>query len=120
MSFSDPQTVSIGGVATSLPRVAAGVNSGAFSSADGTVKLSVSSQNGKRIRRQIRLDHQKYAADPTNSTINVPRSMTVYIVVDTPLQGYDLTEQEQLVMALTDYLEASSGARVAQLLGGEN
>jgi len=47
-------------------------------------------------------------------------SMSVYLVVDVPKQGYTLTEQSNLVKALTDYLSASSNARTTQLLGGEN
>ena len=120
MSFADPQSVTINAVAQSLPRTSSGVNSGNFSKDDGTVKLGIAHQTGKRIRRTIRLDHQKYAADPLVSSQNVLRSMSVYVVVDVPLQGYTITEQKQIVDGLTAYLTASSGARVTQLLGGEN
>jgi hypothetical protein len=120
MSFADPQTVTINGVGSTLARTSSGVNVGAFASSDGTVKMDISSQYGKRIRRTARLTHSKYAADPTNSTINVPRSMSAYIVVDTPLQGYSTTEQKQIVDAFTAWLTASTSAKVLQLLGGEN
>jgi hypothetical protein len=46
--------------------------------------------------------------------------MSCYIVVDIPVQGYTVVEQKQIVDGLTAYLTASSGARVTQLLGGEN
>lgn len=46
--------------------------------------------------------------------------MSTYIVVDTPTDGYTLAEAKQIVDALVAYLTASSGARVTQLLGGEN
>lgn len=120
MAFADPQSVTINAVANALPRVGSGVNTGSFSKDDGTVKLSVSHQYGKRTRRQIRLDHQKFAADPLISAQNVLRSMSVYLVVDSPVQGYTVAEQKQIVDALTAYLTASSGARTTQLLGGEN
>lgn len=120
MAFADPQSVTINSVANSLPRVSSGVNVGAFSKDDATIKLGVSHQYGKRIRRTIRLDHQKYAADPLVSSTNVLRSMSAYIVVDVPLQGYTIAEQKQIVDGLTAYLTASTGARVTQLLGGEN
>ncbi len=120
MAFADPQSVTINAVAVSLPRVSSGVNVGSFSKDDGTVKLSVSSQYGKRTRRTVRLDHQKYATDPLVSAQNVLRSMSVYLVVDVPIQGYSITEQKQICDALTAYLTASSGARTTQLLGGEN
>lgn len=120
MAFSDPQSVTINAVANSLPRISSGANSGSFSKDDATVKLAVSHQYGKRIRRSIRLDHQKYATDPLISAQNVLRSMSVYLVADVPIQGYTITEQKQIVDALTSYLTASTGARVTQLLGGEN
>jgi len=120
MAFADPQSVTINAVAQTLPRVSSGVNQGSFKKDDATVALSVSHQYGTRNRRTIRLDHQKYAADPLVSATNVLRSMSVYMVVDTPLQGYTNTEQKQIVDALVAYLTASTGARVTQLLGGEN
>lgn len=120
MAFADPQSVTINAVANTLPRVGSGTNAGSFSKDDGTIKLSVSHQYGKRTRRQIRIDHQKYATDPLVSAQNVLRSMSVYLVVDVPVQGYSITEQKQIVDALTLYLTASSGARATQLLGGEN
>lgn len=120
MAFTDPQTVTINSVAQTLPRTSSGINTGNFSKDDGTVKLAISHQYGKRTRRMARVDHQKYAADPLVSSQNVLRSMSVYLVVDTPLQGYTITEQKQIVDALVAYLTASTGARVTQLLGGEN
>ncbi len=120
MAFADPQSVTINAVANSLPRTSSGANTGIFTKDDGTVKLSVSSVYKSRTRRLIRLDHSKIAADPLLAGINVKASMSVYLVVDVPQTGYSITEQKQIVDALTGYLTASSGARATQLLGGEN
>jgi len=120
MAFADPQSVTINSVAVSLPRVGSGVNVGSFSKDDGTVKLGVSHQYGKRVRRTVRIDHTKFATDPLVSSQNVLRSGSVYLVADFPIQGYSITEQKQIVDALTAYLTAASGARTTQLLGGEN
>jgi hypothetical protein len=46
--------------------------------------------------------------------------MSVYMVVDHPVNGFTVVEQKYLVDALTAYLSASTGAKVTQLLGGEN
>lgn len=119
MAFADPQSVTINAVANSLPRISSGVNTGAFQKDDTTVKLSVSHQYGSRTRRQLRLDHSKIAADVFTSD-NTKYSMSAYLVVDVPSTGYTVAEQKQIVDALTAYLTASSGARVTQLLGGEN
>lgn len=118
--FSDPQSVTINAVAVSLPRIGSGPSNGVFSKDDGTVKLTVSHQNGKRVRQTIRLDHRKVAADPLSTGFNKEYSMSTYLVVDNPTVGYTNTEIKQIVDALTGYLTASSGARVSQLLGGEN
>jgi hypothetical protein len=120
MSFADPQSVTINSVANSLPRVSSGVNTGSFSKDDGTVRLTISHAYGKRNRRTIRVDHKKVAADPFSSSVNAEYSMSAYIVVDVPKVGYTIAEQKQIVDALTGYLTATSGARVTQLLGGEN
>ncbi len=120
MAFADPQSVTINAVAQTLPRVSSGVDSGSFQKDDASVKLAVSSNYGKRVRRTIRLDHRKVAADPLMPSTNTLFTMSAYIVVDVPVVGYTVAEQKQIVDALTAYLTASSGARVTQLLGGEN
>lgn len=120
MAFADPQSVTINAVANSLPRISSGVNSGAFQKDDGTVKLSVSHVYAKRTRRNIRLDHSKISTDPLNTAQNVKYSMSAYLVVDTPPTGYTVAEAKYVVDALVAYLTASSGAKVTQLLGGEN
>jgi hypothetical protein len=120
MAFSDPQTVTINAVAQTLPRVSSGINAGTFSKDDGNVKMNISHQYGKRTRRTARLDFSKIAADPLVSAQNIKYSMSAYLVVDTPVTGFTVVEAKQIVDALTAYLTASTGARVTQLLGGEN
>ncbi len=120
MALTDPQSITINAITTSLPRTGSGINSGSFQSNDGTIGLVASHAYGKRQRRTIRLNHQKYAADPLVSSQNVLRSASVYLVIDTPLQGYSVTEQKQIVDGLTAWLTASSGANVTKLLGGES
>lgn len=120
MAFSDPQTVTINAVAQTLPRTSSGVDAGVFTKDDGNVKLSVSHNYGKRIRRTVRLEHSKVAPDPLISSTNIKYGMTAYLVIDVPVTGYSVTEAKQIVDGLTAYLTATSGARVTQLLGGEN
>jgi hypothetical protein len=119
VAFADPQSVTINSVAQTLPRISSGVNTGAFQKDDTTVKLSVNHQYGSRTRRQIRLDHKKVAPDVFTAD-NTTYSMSAYLVVDVPTTGYTIAEQKQIVDALTAYLTASTGAKVTQLLGGEN
>lgn len=120
MSYTDPQSVTIAGTTVSLPRTASGVGTGEFSSSDGSVKMTVSHAYGKRTRRTLRLTQSKIASDPLVPSQNVPSSMSVYIVVDTPRLGFNAAEAKSVVDAFSAYLTASTGARVTQLLGGEN
>jgi len=120
MAFSDPQSVTIATVATSLPRVGQGVSSGSFSTPDGSVKLTVSHVSGKRNRSTLRLDFAKVAPDPLISANNIRYSMSAYVVIDTPITGYSIADQVSNAKALVDYLSASSNARITQLQGGEN
>lgn len=120
MSFADPQSVTVNAVATSLPRTSSGVNSGTFSSSDGAMQLSVAHAYGKRTRRTIRLNQSKIASDPLITTQNVRLSTTVSLVVDAPAVGFTNTELKQLVDGFIATLSATSGAKISQLLGGEN
>jgi len=120
MSYADPQTVTVGGTAISLPRISSGQNSGAFGSADNTTLLSVSHQYGRRNRRSIRLSSAKISADPLTPSQNVRNSMSATLIIDTPVNGFSVAEAKSVADALVAYLTASTGARVSQLLGGEN
>lgn len=120
MSFADPQSVTINAVAISLPRTSSGVNSGTFTSSDGNARLSVSHAYGKRIRRTIRLDSSKIASDPLLPAQNIKLSDSVYLVIDAPTSGVTNTELKQHVDGFLAALTASSGAKITQLLGGEN
>lgn len=120
MAFADPQSVTINGSAKTLPRISSGANSGSFATADQLDKLSVSHAYGKRVRHLIRLDDSKIATDPLTAGQSIPVSMSAYLVVDVPTVGYSQAEQKYVVDALTAYLTASTGAKVTQLLGGEN
>jgi hypothetical protein len=82
--------------------------------------MTVSHQYGKRTRRQIKLTGSKITADPLVPSQNTRSSMSVYLVADVPVNGYTVAEQKIVVDALVAYLTASTGARVTQLLGGEN
>jgi len=119
MAFADPQSVTINSVANSLPRVGSGPFSGQFQNAEGTVKLSISHSVGKRARRTVRIDYSKIAADPLTAE-NTEFSMSTYVVMDVPLRGFTVTEQKQIVDALTAWLTASSGANVTKVLGQES
>jgi hypothetical protein len=119
MAYADPQSVTVSGTAVSLPRTGFSPTGGSFTSSDGKYKLEVSHQYGRRQRRSIRLTESKISADPLVPSTNTRTSMSVYMVVDTPLNGVTAAEAKAVVDAFVAYMAASSGARVTQLLGGE-
>jgi hypothetical protein len=120
MSFADPQSVTINAVAISLPRTASGVNSGGFTAADGLTTLVIRHAYGKRTRREIALASSKISADPLLPSQNVKYSSTWRLTCDAPIGGFTNTELKQQVDGFLAALTASSGAKLTQLLGGEN
>lgn len=120
MALSDPQSVTINAVAVSLPRTSTDTNASSYSSADGLVKETFSHQYGKRNRHLARIDHSKIAADPFQSSLNARYSMSSYIVIDMPVVGYTPAEAKQVVDGFIAQLNASSGALITKLVGGEN
>lgn len=120
MAFADPQTVTVSGTARTLARTSSGANTGGFTSSDGLTALSASHSYGKRVRRVIRLDDSKIAADPLLAGINVKAQFSTYLVVDAPVTGYSVTEQKAEVDAFLAYLTAATGAQILKLLGGES
>lgn len=125
MSFSDPQSVTFPAPLAgtfSLPLTSRGVQGAEYTSSDGTVKLTASSQKtGKsRIRRVLRLDHSKYSASPLLPGQNVLNSMSCYIVFDIPVGGYSNAEAQAIYTGLKTQMTAASDALITKLLGGES
>jgi hypothetical protein len=118
--FTEPQSVTISGTAHSLPRVSSGENSGSFKKDDGSISYSVAHSYGKRQRRTAAIVHSKFAADPLFPTQNVPYSMTFRLVVDVPAVGYTVAEQKAVIDGFLANLQATSGANITKLLGGES
>lgn len=119
MAFSDPQSVTIGS-AISLPRTGQGIDTGAFTSADGTTAVLVSHAKGRRYRRTARVNFAKIVADPIVTGTNLRVSASCYIVLDVPPNGFSTAEQIQLITGLTTWLTAASNANATKLVGGES
>lgn len=120
MSFTDPQSITIAGVTTPLPRVSVGSNGSDYQSADGLIRLSASHAYGRRTRRVIRVDHSKITADPFIPSNNTKVSMSNYIVFDVPPAGYTNTQVKEIFDGLRTALGLSSDALITKLLGGES
>lgn len=105
--FADPTSIAIGGVATNVPRVSLGPNSAAYRLSDGSKTLTISHAYGKRVRRVARLDDKKLATDVYQPSLNSFSSMSAYLVVDEPLVGYTLAQQQDVMLGLMGWLNTN-------------
>lgn len=120
MSFTDPQSVTISGVTTSLPRISVGDDKSEYSSGDGLIQLSASHIYGKRTRRMLRIDTSKITTDPFKPSENVKVSMSNYMVFDIPPAGYTAAEALAVYTGFKTLFSATSDAVIVKLLGGES
>jgi len=121
MAYTDPQSVTINSVATSMARVGSAnpTTIGTFKTATGDYTLEVrQNQTAARFRREYRLTQKKVAADPI-SAVQKEVSASVILAVDEPKWGFSDTELTYLFSALNGALSASTNAKFTQLLGGE-
>jgi hypothetical protein len=120
MAFTDPQSVTISAVTTSLPRTSNRVNGSTYGSADGLIQLTADNAYGRRNRRVLRIDHSKITADPFIPAQNSKVSMSNYIVFDLPPAGYTNAEALAVYVGFKTAFTASSDALISKLLGGES
>lgn len=114
--LNDPQSVTVNGVATSLPLTGAIPTKRSYTSADGKLRLDVSQlQTKQRFRREFRLTQAKVALDPLTAT-NSEVSTSVIISVDEPRVGFTDAEIGYLIDGVKT---AFSSTTYAKILGGE-
>ncbi len=114
--LTDPQSVTINGVATSVPRVQTNSTQNTYTDATGNTSL-VTKQNtsSTRFRREIRLSQKKVAADPI-SALNKEIGTSVYLVVDEPRWGFTDAEIGYLIDALKAW---ATSTNYNKILAGE-
>lgn len=120
MALADPQSIKISGTTTSLPRVSTGDFESIYESADGLIKLSLSTVSSKRKRQVVRVDVSKITADPFIPAQNVEVSMSNYLVFDRPQVGYTNAEAKAVYDGFIEALQAASSVVVTKLLGSES
>jgi hypothetical protein len=120
MSFADPQTITISGTTTPLPKISVAGDETVYQSADGLIQMLASHDSGKRIRHLLRVNHSKLTADPFIPAENVKVSMSCYIVFDVPPVGYTAAEQLAVYTGFKTQYTATSDALISKLLAGES
>lgn len=120
MAYVDPQTITVNAVAQTLARTGTGIGTGSFRTNDGNFELEIAHRTGRRAQHTIAIKQRKIAADPLVSSNNTEYTMTARVTFDVPLVGYTVAEQKLLWDGFATWFAATSGAKVTQLLGGEN
>lgn len=117
--LTDPQAVTVGGTAISLPRTGSDKSSSDYTSADGLSQMRVGQTvNASTKQTTISLKTNKIAADPITA-VNSRKSDLWTITNTAPLDGFTVTEIRDQLIGLANALTASSGALITKILGGE-
>jgi hypothetical protein len=115
--FADPQSITVNGVAKSMPRISSSGLESLYSMSDEAYKLRISHQkSGKRIRSMVRVDRRDIVADPLTAE-NDYETLGVYFVIDRPEVGFSVTEIDYVVQALKTWL---STANVTAVFGQQS
>lgn len=118
MALTDPQSLTVAGLPVTLPRTEQDRTANGYTNADGTLKLTVSHQYGRRNRSIIRIDSNKISADALTD-VKMKLSSSVYILIDRPTAGFTVAELKDVSLALTTWITAATNANLVKVLGGE-
>lgn len=115
--LTDPQVVTIDGVAQTLARTKSDGTKSIYKTADDTHTLTISHQESKgRVRRMARLDKRVIAADPLTA-VNQYQSAAAYIVIDEPEVGFSADDLDDIVQGFKTWLTTTI---VTKLIGNEH
>ena len=117
MALADPQSVTINGAATSLPRAGLTLDEGKFVDATGQVVLTAKHQTARRVRHTVKLQKSAIVADPLVPSTNQNVSYSAHMVVDIPKNGVSNTEALYIANALVAW---ATSANLTKILGGES
>jgi hypothetical protein len=121
MAFTDPQSVTIDGTASSLPRVLTGTTVGQFKSADAVLELTVDPRGTAKRRRNVgRLYKKRTVLDPLGSGLSTVVQSMVSITIDRPNSGVTDADIEKDLVGFIAWLTASTNSNMKKLIAGEN
>lgn len=117
MALADPQSVTINGVATSLPRAGLTLNEGKFIDSTGQVVFTAKHDSNRRVRHTVKLQKSAIVADPLVPSVNQNVSYSAHIVIDIPKNGVSNTEALYIANALVAW---ATSTNLGKVLGGES
>lgn len=123
MALTDPQKFKeVAGTEVTAPRVATGDFKSVYETSDGLNKLTLSTSQTSNNRRRhlVRIDVEKLATNIYEESKKQTVSMSCYLVVDRPVNGFTVAEAKKLVEGLVGLLSASTYSLTEKVLGGES
>lgn len=110
--FSDPQTITVNAVAKPMPRVSSVDRKSTYQMNDQTFTMVISHTTTKdRLRSMVRIDQIAVVADPLTE-VNDWETLTVYLVIDRPLQGFTAVQVDQLIAGFKTWLDTTATGRL--------
>lgn len=117
MAFADPQSITIAGVASSLPRTSTTDNKSVYKKADENIVMTVShAKQSGRINSLLRYDQRIVAADVLTAE-NQFQTATVKIIFERPVVGFTATQIKDLFNAIKTQI---NDAAVDKVFGQEH
>lgn len=116
--LSDPQILTIAGVAKTMPKISTSGTSSTYSTDDEGVAMQVTHQVTKsgRVRHDVTVTQRKVVADPLTAE-NDYQSVSFKFVVDRPEYGFSASDVDATIAAIKTWL---STATVTKLYGRES
>lgn len=117
MALADPQTVTISGTGTSMPRTGLSLEEGSFADSTGQVKFTVLHSSSRRTRHTVKLQKAAIVSDPLVPSVNQNVTYSAHMVLDMPKNGVSVAD----VVALGNALVAwATSANLTKVAGGES
>ncbi|DAD51868.1 coat protein [ssRNA phage Gerhypos.4_55] len=123
MALTDPQKFKeAAGTEVTAPRVSSGDFKSIYETSDGLTKLTLSTieSQSNRKRHMVRIDVEKLATNVYEESKKQSVSMSAYVVIDRPVNGFTNAEAKKLVEGLVGLLSASTYSVTEKVLGGES
>lgn len=121
--LADPQKFKeAAGTEVTAPRVSSGDYKSVYSTADGLNQLTVSTSqlSSGRWRHLVRIDTKKLATNVYEESKKQYVSMSTYVVIDRPENGFSAAEAKKAVEGLVGLLSASTYSLTEKTIGGES
>lgn len=120
--FADPQSITIAGVAHSLPRIESNGQRAVYEKADQSVRLIIShtvvknKTGSERIKTLVQVIQRKVVVDPLTAA-NDYDTISYHIVLERPSYGFSSTEISDLIVGFEAWQDATA---IGKLYGRES